>query len=94
MSTPPPPPPPEICGYEGYSGKSKDGTPLRFYSAEECKAKGGYVGGVGECLYSKGSLSWDCRGVNDTPLGMLYENRFYIGGALVVGGILALRMRR
>ena len=83
---------PEICGYDGYAGKDSEGHPLRLYSAEACKAKGGNPLGNNECGYPQGgSISWDCREVNNNPIAMVYENRYYIGGVVVVGGLLAWR---
>ena len=85
---------PSICGYDGHAGKDDSGAPLRLYSEAECSAKGGNWHGNGECYYpSGGSLSWDCRGVNSDPVAMLYERRYYIGGAVVLGGLLYWRMR-
>ena len=90
--------PPEICGYDGRSGKGLDGTPIRLYTNAECTAKGGKYAENGECFYQGGnSISYDCRDVNNSPIAMVYENRYIIGGVVVVGGLLAWRysmMRR
>ena len=89
---------PEICGYDGYTGKGGDGASIRLYTDPECAAKGGKWDRSGECHYPGGnSISWDCREVNNDPMAKLYENRYVIGGAVVVGGLLAWRysmMRR
>ena len=86
---------PEICGYDGYAGKDSEGHPLRLYSAAECEAKGGKPSGNGECTYPNGgSISWDCREVNNSSVAMLYEKRYYIGGIVLVGGFLAWRYMR
>ena len=85
---------PALCGYEGYSGADGDGEPLRLYNEGECKSKGGIFHANGECTYpTGGSISYDCREVNNDPVAMLYQRRYYIGGALVVGGLLYWRMR-
>jgi len=64
-----------------------------MYSNAECTAKGGNWHANGECYYPNGgSISYDCREVNNSPLAMLYENRYVVGGVVVVGGLLALRM--
>ena len=85
---------PALCGYEGYAGVDGAGEPLRLYSESECKSKKGFFSANGECVYpTGGSISYDCREVNNDPVAMLYQRRFYIGGALVVGGLLYWRMR-
>ena len=85
---------PALCGYEGYSGAGGDGEPIRLYNESECKSKGGIFHANGECTYpTGGSISYDCREVNNDPVAMLYQRRYYIGGALVVGGLLYWRMR-
>jgi hypothetical protein len=85
---------PALCGYEGYSGADGSGEPIRLYSEGECKSKGGIFHANGECTYpTGGSISYDCRGVNNDPIAMLYQRRYYIGGALAVGGLLWWRMR-
>ena len=85
---------PALCGYEGYSGADGAGEPIRLYSESECKSKGGIFHANGECTYpTGGSISYDCREVNNDPVAMLYQRRYYIGGALVVGGLLYWRMR-
>ena len=85
---------PALCGYEGYSGADGDGEPIRLYSESECKAKKGVFHANGECTYpTGGSISYDCREVNNDPVAMLYQRRYYIGGALVLGGLLYWRMR-
>lgn len=86
---------PQICGYNGRSGRGGDGASIRVYTQAECDAKDGNWSQNGECLYKNGgSISYDCREVNNDPIGMLYENRYYVGGALVVGGLLYWRMSR
>ena len=83
-----------LCGYEGYAGVDGAGEPLRLYNESECKSKKGVFSANGECVYpTGGSISYDCREVNNDPVAMLYQRRFYIGGALVVGGLLYWRMR-
>ena len=85
---------PALCGYEGYSGAGGDGEPIRLYNESECKSKGGIFHANGECTYpTGGSISYDCREVNNDPVAMLYQRRYYIGGALVLGGLLYWRMR-
>ena len=89
---------PSVCGYDGRAGKGGDGAPVRLYTESECSSKGGMWHQNGECSYPQGgSISYDCREVNNDPIAMLYENRYYIGGAIVLGGIVAWRynvMRR
>ena len=86
---------PEICGYEGYAGKGGDGADIRLYSESECTKKKGQWHPGGECTYLKGgSISWDCREVNNDPIAKVYENRYIIGGVILVGGLLAWRMSR
>ena len=85
---------PALCGYEGYSGADGAGEPLRLYNEGECKSKGGIFHANGECTYpTGGSISYDCREVNNDPVAMLYQRRYYIGGALAIGGLLWWRMR-
>jgi hypothetical protein len=84
---------PEICGYDGRAGKAGDGAEIRIYTESECTKKGGVWHQNGECTYPDGkSISWDCREVNNDPIAKLYENRYIIGGVVVVGGLLAWRM--
>lgn len=84
---------PSICGYEGSAGQGGDGAPIRIYTQSECESKNGIFHANGECSYpTGGSISWDCRGVNDDPIATLYQFRYYIGGAAVVGGLLYWRM--
>ena len=86
---------PQICGYDGHSGRAGDGASVRMYTQTECDAKGGTWHQNGECTYrTGGSISYDCREVNNDPIGMLYENRYYVGGALAIGGLLYWRMSR
>jgi hypothetical protein len=83
-------PAPDFCGYDGYSGGD-----VRLYSESECSAKGGIFHANGECTHpTGGSISYDCREVNNDPLAMIYQRRYYIAGALVVGGLLWWRSQR
>jgi hypothetical protein len=84
---------PSQCGYEGHPGKGGDGAPIRLYSQSECEKKNGIFHANGECTYpTGGSLSWDCREVNNDPIATLYQYRWYIGGAAVAGGLVYWRM--
>ena len=84
---------PSVCGYDGRAGKAGDGAEMRIYTESECTKKGGMWHQNGECTYPNGgSISWDCREVNNDPIAKLYENRYIIGGVVVVGGLLAWRM--
>ena len=84
---------PSLCGYDGHAGKAGDGAPIRLYTQKECEGKGGNWHQNGECTYPNGgSLSWDCREVNNDPVAMLYQYRWHIGGAAVAGGLLYWRM--
>ena len=81
---------PAICGYDGRP--DAEGR-IRLYTETECQNKGGLFHANGECTYpTGGSISWDCREVNKDPIAMLYQNRYYIGGAAIVGGLLYWRM--
>ena len=82
---------PAICGYDGRP--DADGR-IRLYTETECQSKNGIWHSNGECTYpSGGSISWDCREVNNDPVATLYQYRFYIGGAVVAGGLVYWRMR-
>ena len=89
---------PSICGLDGSAGKGSDGAAIRVYTKTECESKNGLYHSNGECSYpTGGSISWDCRSVNDDPMAMLYQYRYYIGGAAVAGGLLywrSMSMRR
>ena len=83
------------CGYSGYAGVGGDGAKIRKYTASECSALGGNPGGNDECLKpGGGSFSWDCRDVNNDPVAMVYQYRYYLVGAAVVGGVLYYRSMR
>lgn len=85
---------PALCGYDGHPGVDGAGGPIRLYSESECKSKGGEWSATGDCVYpTGGSISYDCREVNNDPVAMAYQRRYYIGGALLVGGLLWWRMR-
>lgn len=85
---------PSDCGYYGYA--SSDGT-LRLYSESECNSLGGQWGSSGECLWAKtkgGSATWDCRGLNKDSIATAFQYRYYIGGAILIGGLLYWRSQR
>ena len=85
---------PALCGYDGYAGADDSGGPIRLYTEGECKSKGGIWSASGDCRRpTGGSISYDCREVNNDPVAMIYQRRYYIGGALVLGGLLYWRMR-
>lgn len=81
-----------MCDRSGYPSSDNN---IRLFTEAECTQKGGIWHANGECTKSAGgSYSWDCRDVNNDPLDMLWQKRYYIGGAVVVGGLLYWRMRK
>ena len=82
---------PSVCGYAGFASPDNK---IRLYTRAECESKEGIYHANGECTYKTGgSLSYDCRDVNNDPMAMLYANRYYIGGGLAVAGLVYWRMR-
>ncbi len=81
---------PSICGYAGFASPDNK---IRLYTKSECEKLDGNYHANGECTYkSGGSISYDCREVNNDPMATLYANRYYIGGAIAVVGLISWRM--
>ncbi len=77
------------CGFSGYPSENGG---LRLYSFTECDALGGLWHANGECTRPEGgSISLDCKAVNDDPLDtamrMVMKYKWFIGGAMLTTGL-------
>lgn len=82
-----------MCDYSGFP--SADGN-IRLFTKDECeKGKHGIWHANGECTKPEGgSFSWDCRATNQDPVDMVMQKKYYIAGAVLVGGFVWWRMSR
>jgi len=62
----------------------------RVYTQSACASIGGqwFPNDGGECRYDGGSFSYDCRGLNNDPLDVVWRYKYVILGTAVVGGYL------
>jgi hypothetical protein len=72
---------PKECGYYGHAS-TDDGGLRRQYSRSECDKMGGTFHAGGDCS----PYTNMCSELNLNPLAMLYENRYIIGGLVILGG--------
>jgi hypothetical protein len=90
---------PDDCGLLGRPDPNPDVPPearIRLYTRNECED---HLKGIwfpnGECARQEGgTFSAMCAHLNSSWKASLYSWRWYIGGAVAVGGYLAWQRRR